>query len=89
MWVVAYADFWTVEKARPVAPIALCADISVQNAVDFECVFGSSGISSSWTYYSIDLSAYAGLQVYIAIRHDSYDESILVLDDVELFVNDK
>lgn len=65
--------------------------ISTNSALvdDFECVFGSSGISSSWTYYSIDLSVYAGLQVYIAIRHYSYDESILVLDDVELFVNDK
>ena len=37
-----------------------------------------------WHKYSVDLSSYAGQQIYVAIRHfNCYDQYILVVDNVE------
>lgn len=39
-----------------------------------------------WYYKEIDLSAYSGQQVYIAIRHwDVYDQFVITIDNVSLF----
>ena len=39
----------------------------------------------TWYHYSVDLSAYAGQQVYIAFRHfNCYDQYIMCIDDAEL-----
>jgi len=40
--------------------------------------------SGSFSYRSIDLSAYAGEQIYLAIHHTSLDAFILVMDDFRL-----
>ena len=38
-----------------------------------------------WHKYSVDLSTYAGQQIYVAIRHfNCYDQYILVVDNIEL-----
>ena len=38
-----------------------------------------------WAQYTADLSAYAGQEVWVAIRHfDCYDQFILLVDDVEI-----
>lgn len=43
---------------------------------------------TTWINYQVDLSAYAGKQANIAIRHfNCYDMFILNVDDVELYVN--
>lgn len=40
---------------------------------------------SIWRQYTVDLSAYAGQQVYIAIRHfNCYDQVYLDVDDIQL-----
>ena len=61
---------------------------------DFETVFGPeqntgdyNGQINKWTEYTIDLSQYAGKEIYIAIRHHNPDatlRSLLMLDDIEL-----
>ena len=48
---------------------------------------GSKGLNvqSDWYYKEIDLSAYAGQEVYIALRHfDCSDMFVLVVDDIRL-----
>jgi subtilisin family serine protease len=41
---------------------------------------------NTWYYYDVDLSAYAGLEVYLAFRHfNCSDQYILTVDDVELY----
>ena len=48
---------------------------------------GKGAKLGSWYHYSVDLSAYAGQQVYIAIRHfNCYDQYIMCVDDVELAI---
>lgn len=45
---------------------------------------GNGAKIATWYNYSVDLSAYAGQQVYIAIRHfDCSDQYILIIDDIE------
>ena len=42
----------------------------------------------TWTQQTLDLSAYAGQQVYVAFRHyDCSDEDVILLDDIEITVN--
>ena len=43
--------------------------------------------ATPWVQYEVDLSAYAGQEVYVAIRHfNCYDQFILLLDDVQVVV---
>ena len=45
---------------------------------------GNGAKLGTWYNYSVDLSAYAGQQVYIAIRHfNCNDQYILAVDDIE------
>lgn len=49
-----------------------------------ETVRGGRALGN-WYQYTVDLSAYAGQSVYIAIRHfNCYDQYILSIDDAEL-----
>ena len=42
----------------------------------------------TWTQQTLDLSAYAGQQVYVAFRHyDCSDEDVILLDDISITVN--
>ena len=42
-------------------------------------------VQGSWGYYGVDLSAYAGQQGYVAIRHfDSSDNFLLNVDDINI-----
>ncbi len=42
---------------------------------------------TTWVQYEVDLSSYAGQEVYVAIRHfNCYDQFILLVDDVEVVV---
>ena len=53
------------------------------NPSDFTTVLDSvTGTPYDWTQYSYDLSAYAGQNVYLAIRCTSVDEFYLYIDDV-------
>ena len=64
------------------------------DADDFEIIFeetlekgnpDSTSIQSEWYNREIDLSKYAGQNIYIAIRHfDSYDNSWLLIDNISL-----
>ena len=64
------------------------------DADNFEIVFeetleagnpDSTSIQSEWYNREIDLSKYAGQNIYIAIRHfDSYDNSWLLVDNISL-----
>jgi len=40
--------------------------------------------SGNWRYHSVDLSAYAGQQVWIAFHHQDYDMYEIYIDDVEI-----
>ncbi len=46
---------------------------------------GKGNRIGTWYHYSVDLSAYAGQQAYIAFRHfNCYDQYIMCIDDAEL-----
>lgn len=45
-------------------------------------LFSTAGENSSWTSHSIDLSSYAGQNVWIGFRDNSSDKFLLVVDDV-------
>ena len=44
--------------------------------------------TDNWTEVTVDLSAYAGQEGYIAFRHQDYDEYLLWIDDVTVAVVD-
>ena len=46
---------------------------------------GAPRRTGAWHKYSVDLSSYAGRQIYVAIRHfNCHDQYVLVVDDIEL-----
>ena len=56
---------------------------------DFTVMLDSlTGTSANavWTQRTIDLSAYAGQQVYIALHHTGYDNDYILVDDIEVRV---
>ncbi|MDE6693934.1 MAG: choice-of-anchor J domain-containing protein, partial [Muribaculaceae bacterium] len=40
------------------------------------------GLEGEWTHYTVDLSAYAGKNIYIAFVNNNYDKSAIFLDDI-------
>ena len=56
------------------------------SADDFETIAEwTIGRQTEWTKYEVDMSDYAGVEVWIAIRHFAvYDNFILAIDDVAL-----
>ena len=48
-------------------------------------VRGNSKAQTNWTQYTVDLSQYAGQDIWVALRHfNCYDQFILLIDDVEI-----
>jgi hypothetical protein len=45
---------------------------------------GTGEVSGSWAQHAVDLSAYAGQNVYVAFRNNANDKYILLIDDVKL-----
>ena len=46
---------------------------------------GNSKAQTNWTQYTVDLSQYAGQDIWLALRHfNCYDQFILLIDDVEI-----
>ncbi len=45
-------------------------------------LFSTTAENSTWTNRSVDLSAYAGQNVYIAFRNNSNDKFVLLIDDI-------
>ena len=50
----------------------------------FSLLYEAPTPTGDWMEYTVDLSAYAGQQGYIAFRHQSYDGDYLFLDDVTI-----
>ncbi|MCQ2308236.1 MAG: choice-of-anchor J domain-containing protein [Bacteroidales bacterium] len=67
-------------------PLYLMISTTETNPSDFTLVQGWSGLSNaSFEQKTVDLSAYAGQQVYIAFHHtNSYNQYAIVLDDIEI-----
>ena len=40
------------------------------------------GLEGEWTHYTVDLSAYAGKNIYIAFVNNNYDKSAIFLNDI-------
>ena len=57
------------------------------NPANFTMVGTQKTATSSWVQYSFDLSAYAGQEGYVAIRHYGVtDQFLLDVDDIEILV---
>jgi PKD repeat protein len=55
------------------------------NIADFtDTVFEVTAESALWAQQSISLAAYAGQNIFIAFRNNSYDKFLLMLDDIVL-----
>lgn len=63
--------------------IYLTTDLNFNEVEDFNIPLVVKSVApDEWTEYTADLSAYAGQQGYIAIRHfNSYDQYALLMDD--------
>lgn len=56
--------------------------------VDFsDTLFSTDLANPNWVNASIDLDAFAGQTVYLAIHHSSYDKFILCLDNFKVFAD--
>ena len=83
-WVYTYSDSWADEYE---VLLSTAENVSPANLVtDFSTVLQErTAASEGWHQISIDLSAFAGQQGYIAIRHVYEDGYYLDIDDFGLF----
>lgn len=71
-------------KAYTIYPesLEICISEGSDNPADFEVLAAVPELpSSQWTRYSVDLSAYAGRKVRIAIHYTSFDAFLAQVDD--------
>ena len=78
VWMKSYASYYLDTFA-----IYLTTDLDFDEVEDFNIPLVVKSVAPyEWTEYTADLSAYAGQQGYIAIRHfNSYDRYALLMDD--------
>lgn len=80
-WVKSYTDQWGLERYR--------VGISTTNTEPGSFTFISSGSYleapvGTWTQMDFNLSAYAGMNIYVGIQCVSSDAFIFMLDDIEV-----
>ncbi|MFN8323883.1 MAG: T9SS type A sorting domain-containing protein [Chitinophagales bacterium] len=56
------------------------------NASTGTVVFSTAAEVSTWTSHSVNLNAYAGQNIYIAFRNNSFDKFLLLIDDIKVEV---
>ena len=78
VWMKSYTSYYLDTFA-----IYLTTDLDFDEVEDFNIPLVVKSVAPyEWTEYTADLSAYAGQQGYIAIRHfNSYDQYALLMDD--------
>ena len=78
VWMKSYSPYYLDTFA-----IYLTTDLDFDEVEDFNIPLVVKSVApDEWTEYTADLSAYAGQQGYIAIRHfNSYDRYALLMDD--------
>ena len=78
VWMKSYSPYYLDTFA-----IYLTTDLDFDEVEDFNIPLVVKSVApDEWTEYTADLSAYAGQQGYIAIRHfNSYDRHALLMDD--------
>ena len=78
VWMKSYTSYYLDTFA-----IYLTTDLDFDEVEDFNIPLVVKSVAPyEWTEYTADLSAYAGQQGYIAIRHfNSYDRYALLMDD--------
>ena len=77
--------FWVLDDGTYHEDFKVYVSTATNNVSDFELVADPGNASDSWTEITVDLSAYAGQQGYIAIRHTDYDQNYLFIDDFGVY----
>lgn len=73
----AYRDGYEVRVKTGDAP-------TQANQSTSDIVFSTPGEASAWTHHGVDLSAYAGQAVHVGFRNNSFDQFLLLVDDVRV-----
>lgn len=83
----AYPDGYEVRiMAQPTNPTGSAGVLGNMVSASTQ-LFTTAAEASTWTAHTISLSAYAGQSVKIALRNNSNDKFLLLIDDVEVSVN--
>ncbi|MEN8225994.1 MAG: choice-of-anchor J domain-containing protein [Bacteroidota bacterium] len=77
-----YLDNWGLERFN------VAVSTTTPDPGDFTVISGATYIEApmAWTYYEFDLSAYAGMDIYVAIQCVTYDAFIFMIDNLMIDV---
>ena len=78
--------FWVLDDGNYHEDFKVYVSTATNDVSDFELVADPGDASDTWSEITVDLSAYAGQQGYIAIRHTDYDQNYLFIDDFGVYV---
>ncbi len=80
--------WFMVDGDYPEDKLALKVSTTGSTAADFTTTLFDitpTAVNGDWTQQTVDLSAYAGQNIYLAFHHhDSYDNNYLFIDDVKI-----
>ncbi len=65
-------------------PLTFYVSTTGRNLEDFkDDVFTIATLPNQWTQYTVDLSAYEGMNIYIAFQHEAEDQCAVLLDLIQ------
>ena len=77
-------SFWAMDDGQYHEYYDVYVSTTTNDINAFSLLYEAPTPTGDWMEYTVDLSAYAGQQGYIAFRHQSYDGDYLFLDDVTI-----
>ena len=79
-------SWWDITNASYPDKYSVLVSTTTNDTAAFTTVVRPYGpASGSWAQRNVDLTAYAGQEIYIAFHHEDYDMNYLLVDDISLF----
>lgn len=77
-WAKSYTDQYGLERFN------VAVSTTTPDPAEFEVISGATYVEAPivWTEYNYDLSAYAGMEIYVAIQCVTYDAFVFMIDDL-------
>ena len=79
--------YWVMDDGQYHEHYDVYVSTTTADVAAFTQVYAPGNASDSWTQHTVDLSAYAGQQGYVAFRLNDYDQDFLFIDDVTIDPN--
>ena len=77
--------FWVLDDGEYHEHYDVYVSTSSNSISNFTLLYEPGNASDSWTEVTIDLSSFNGVQGYIALRHQDYDQDYLIIDDFGIY----